>query len=207
MDAPPKYLSAQERRSATVETVIALAAEQNPNSISTTAIAKRMGVTQGALFRHFPSKDAILDAVMQWVAERLLSALDAAAAQTSSPLGALEAMFMANVDFVARHPGVPRMMFGELQHAGMTAPKRMAQTLIRQYGERLHALIERGKGAGEIPAALDASAAATMFIGTVQGLVMQSLIAGDIAGLRNAAPGVFAIFRRGIAAPLQGTLS
>ncbi len=200
MNSPPKYLSAEERRSATVETVIALAAEQNPNSITTTAIAKRMGVTQGALFRHFPSKDAILDAVMQWVAERLLSALDAAARQANSPLGALEAMFMANVEFVARHPGVPRMMFGELQHAGMTAPKRMAQTLIRQYGERLHALIERGKAAGEIPAMLDSGAAATMFIGTVQGLVMQSLIAGDIAGLRAAAPGVFAIFRRGIAA-------
>ena len=200
MESPPKYLSAQERRSATVETVIALAAEQNPNSITTTAIAKRMGVTQGALFRHFPSKDAILDAVMQWVAERLLSALDAAAREANSPLGALEAMFMANVEFVARHPGVPRMMFGELQHAGMTAPKRMAQTLIRQYGERLHALIERGKSAGEIPAMLDSGAAATMFIGTVQGLVMQSLIAGDIAGLRAAAPGVFAIFRRGIAA-------
>jgi AcrR family transcriptional regulator len=200
VNSPPKYLSAEERRSATVETVIALAAEQNPNSITTTAIAKRMGVTQGALFRHFPSKDAILDAVMQWVAERLLSALDAAARQANSPLGALEAMFMANVEFVARHPGVPRMMFGELQHAGMTAPKRMAQTLIRQYGERLHALIERGKAAGEIPAMLDSGAAATMFIGTVQGLVMQSLIAGDIAGLRAAAPGVFAIFRRGIAA-------
>lgn len=201
MSTPPKYLSAEERRSVTVETVIALAAEQNPNSITTTAIARRMGVTQGALFRHFPSKDAILDAVMQWVAERLLSALDAAAGRANSPLGALEAMFMANVEFVARHPGVPRMMFGELQHAGMTAPKRMAQTLIRQYGERLHALIERGKSVGEIPATLDSGAAATMFIGTVQGLVMQSLIAGDITGLRAAAPGVFAIFRRGIAAP------
>lgn len=199
MESAPKYLSAQERKSATVETVIALAAEQNPNSITTTAIARRMGVTQGALFRHFPSKDAILDAVMQWVAERLLAALDAAAGKADSPLGALEAMFMANVDFVARHPGVPRMMFGELQHAGITAPKRMAQTLIRQYGERLFALVERGKVAGEIPASLDSGAAATMFIGTVQGLVMQSLIAGNIAGLRAAAPGVFAIYRRGIA--------
>lgn len=200
MESPPKYLSAEDRRSATVEAVIALAGEQNPNSITTTAIAKRMGVTQGALFRHFPSKDAILDAVMQWVAERLLSTLDAAARQGDSPLGALEAMFMANVEFVARHPGVPRMMFGELQHAGMTAPKRMAQALIRQYGERLHALIERGKVAGEIPSGLDSGAAATMFIGTVQGLVMQSLIAGDIAALRAAAPGVFAIYRRGITA-------
>ena len=56
MISRPAYLSAEERREVTVETVIDLAAEQNPTDITTGAIAKRMGVTQGALFRHFPSQ-------------------------------------------------------------------------------------------------------------------------------------------------------
>ncbi len=63
-----KHLPAEERRAITVETVVELAAEQNPNDITTAAIAKRMGLTQGALFRHFPSKNAIMSAVMEWVA-------------------------------------------------------------------------------------------------------------------------------------------
>ena len=46
---------------------------------------------------------------------------------------------------------------------------------------------------------LDSEAAATLFIGTVQGLVMQSLLAGDVKRLRRDAPRVFAIYRRGIA--------
>ncbi|MDE2380483.1 TetR family transcriptional regulator, partial [Bradyrhizobium sp.] len=57
-----KYLSAEERRRLTVETVVSLAAAQNPSEITTAAIAARMHVTQGALFRHFPSKDAIWQA-------------------------------------------------------------------------------------------------------------------------------------------------
>ena len=193
-----KNLPADERRAVTVEAVIELAAEQNPNDITTAAIAQRMGLTQGALFRHFPNKDAILQAVMAWVAERLLARVDEAMLGAASGVAALEAIFMAHIDFVAQHPGVPRIIFGELQRAGETAPKRMVQTLIRHYGERLHRLIDEGKAQGELDAALDTQAAATLFIGTIQGLVMQSLLAGDVASIRFDAPRVFAIYRRGI---------
>ena len=55
----PKNLPADQRRAVTVEAVIELTAEQNPGDITTTAITQRMNLTQGALFRHFPSKDAI----------------------------------------------------------------------------------------------------------------------------------------------------
>jgi TetR/AcrR family transcriptional regulator len=194
----PKHLPAEERRAVTVEAVIELAGEQNPSDITTSAIAKRMGLTQGALFRHFPTKDAIMQAVMEWVAERLLSRVDKAVQTKSSSLAQLEAMFMAHVDFVAEHPGVPRMLFGELQRAEETPAKRMVQTLIRRYSERLSGLIELGKASGEIDPQLDTEAAGSLFIGTVQGLVMQSLLVGDVERIRRDAPRVFSIYQRGI---------
>jgi AcrR family transcriptional regulator len=200
MNGRSRHLPADERRAATVEAVIDLAAEQNPSDITTTAIAQRMGLTQGALFRHFPSKDAILQAVMSWVTERLLARVDKAAEEAASPVTALEAVFMTHIDFVSAHPGVPRMLFGELQRPGETLPKRMVQTLIRRYGEQLHILLETGKTRGELRPDLDSDAAATLFIGTIQGLVMQSMLAGDVARIRRDAPGVFAIYLRGIGA-------
>ncbi len=195
---PRPKLPSDERRAVTVEAVVELAASRNPSEITTTAIAQQMGVTQGALFKHFPTKDSILQAVMDWVAEQLLSRMDKAAGSASSPVGAIEAMFMAHVDFVVRHPGVPRMLFGELQRAEPTAPKLIVQTLIKRYGERLQRLLADGKAKGELSATLDTEAAATLFIGTIQGLVMQSLLAGDVAAMRRDAPGVFAIYLRGI---------
>ena len=183
-----KHLPASERRAVTVETVIKLAAERNPSDITTAAIAERMGLTQGAVFRHFPNKDAILQAVIEWVAERLLFLVDKAA----------RAMFMAHVNFIIEHPGIPRILFGELQHAGETIPKRIAQTLTHRYRERLHRLIERGKTNKELDANLDREAAAFLFIGMIQGLVMQSLLANDVGRIMHDAPRVFAIFRQGI---------
>ena len=197
---PPesRNLRADERRDLTVRTVVDLAAEQNPSEITTAAIAKRMNVTQGALFRHFPNKDAILEAVVDWVADRLLRRLDEAAAGASGALDALEAMFMAHIEFIVLHPGVPRMLFGQLQSPGSTPAKRMAKALLKRYSGRLHKLMEQGKQSGGLDADLDVDNASVLFIGTIQGLVMQSLIAGNVAQMRAQAPAVFAIFRRGI---------
>ncbi|HJV84098.1 MAG TPA: TetR/AcrR family transcriptional regulator [Noviherbaspirillum sp.] len=194
----PGKLPADERRAVTVDTVVELAAEQNPSEITTSAIAKRMGLTQGALFRHFPTKDAILQAVMEWVADQLLSRVDKAAEGASSPAGALEAVFMAHVDFVVQRPGVPRIIFGELQRAEETAAKKLVQAIVRRYGERVRKLIEAGKVSGELDPGVDSDAAAVLFIGTIQGLVMQSLLAGDVGRMRRDAPRIFTIYFRGI---------
>ena len=193
MDNLPKHLPAEQRRAVTVEAVVALAATQNPSEITTAAIAKHMKLTQGALFRHFPSKEAIWEAVMEWVAERLLARIDMAAEGIDSPVAAMEAMFMSHVEFVIEHPGVPRMMFGELQRTDASAAKRMVQTLMMRYRERLQRLIASGMSGGELSVALDEEAAATLFISTIQGLVMQSLLAGEVDCMRVDAPKTFAI--------------
>ena len=193
-----KHLPADERREVTIAAVIELAAEQNPTDITTSAIAARMGLTQGALFRHFPNKGAILQAVMSWVSTKLMDKLNKAREGVSSPLAALEVMFMAHIDFVVKHPGVPRLLFGELQRAEKTVSKGMVQELIRQYGEQLHRLIEEGKAINELDPELDPEEAAILFIGTIQGLVMQSLLAGNVDHIHKHAPGVFTIYSRGI---------
>ena len=190
--------STESRQAEIIATVVALAAERNPADVTTTDIAKAMNVTQGALFRHFPSKDAIWQAVMEWVAERLLQRVDRAIQGADSPLIALEAVFMAHIKFVAEHPGVPRLLFGELQRAEDTPAKRMARTLIGGYRERLSGLIDAGKVGGEVAPEVDTAAAVVAFIGSIQGLVMQALLSGKAGQMRADAPGAFAIYRRGI---------
>ncbi|WP_324753921.1 TetR/AcrR family transcriptional regulator [Roseovarius sp. Pro17] len=195
-----KNLPADERRNVTVEAVVDLAGKTNPDSITTAAIAKHMNLTQGALFRHFPNKEAIWQAVMTWVAERLMARIEKAAEGIDSPLETMQAMFLAHVAFVSEHPGAPRMMFGELQGAKATPAKRMARAMLKQYAVRLNDLIKAGKERGELRSDLDGEAAATLFIGTIQGLVMQSLIADDMSRMVDDAPRAFAIYRRGIIA-------
>lgn len=198
MPRTPKHLPAPERRAATVDAVVALAATGNPTEITTTAIAEHMGLTQAALFKHFPTKDAILESVMEWVASSLMSRVDKAVQASASPMQALESLFMAHVQFVVTHPGVPRIVFSELQRATPSGARRAVDLLLRRYSERVSKLLNDAKARGEIDAAIDTDAAALLFVGTIQGLVMQSLVHGDIKRITRDAPRVFVIYRRGI---------
>ena len=200
MHAHRPHLPADARREITVEAVLELAAEQNPTDITTAAIAKRMGLTQGAIFRHFPTKEALLESVMQWVSTRLTERLDQARAGAPDPRSALEAMCTAHVDFIAEHPGVPRLLLGELQRAEDTPAKRIARSLLEGYGARIAELLERLRTRGALRDGLDTRDAVVAFIGAIQGLAMQSLIAGDIGRIRAQAPAVFEIYRRGTGA-------
>ena len=198
MKTPSRNLPADERKAVTVQAVINLAAEQNPNDITTSAIAKYMGLTQGALFRHFTNKEAVWQTVMEWVADCLLTRVDDAADAASSPLAALEAIFMTHIDFVSRHPGVPRILLAELQRAGMTPAKEMVQTLLKRYEERLCSLIEQGKSCGELEPTVATASAATLFIGTIQGLVIRSLLTENPKKMQTDAAGVFSVYQRGV---------
>jgi TetR/AcrR family transcriptional regulator len=189
--------SAEERRQEAVGAVIDLARERGPDGITTQAIAERIGVTHGALFRHFPDKAAIWTAVFDWLGARLGRVADAALAAGGEPLQQLERLFHAQVDFVASHPGVPRILFHELQRPVASTLHGLARNIVGGYRERIKALIRSAKSAGQLPAGLDEEAAAVLFIGTVQGLVVQSTLFSGQLDMRDAARRVFPLLLDG----------
>ena len=200
MQPPSKYLPADERRAVTVEAVIELAAQQNPSEITTAAIAKQMSVTQGSLFRHFANKEAILESVINWVAQRLLTRIDKAMQGQDTALAALRAAFMAHIQFISDHPGVPRILFSELQRKENTAAKKLVTTLLGQYRQRVQQALERGKQDQELDTELDIEAAAQLFIGSIQGLVVQSVLLGAGFAIEQAAQDSFVLYTRAIEA-------
>lgn len=198
MQQSSKYLPAEERRAVTVEAVIELAAQQNPSDITTAAIAKHMNVTQGSLFRHFANKEAILESVMSWVAQRLITRIDNAMQDQTTAITALQAAFMTHIQFIIDNPGVPRLLFGELQRKENTAAKKLVTALLSQYRARVQHTLEQGKQNQELRAELDVEAAALLFIGSIQGLVVQSIVLGNSDSLQQAAKDIFVLYQRAI---------
>jgi TetR/AcrR family transcriptional regulator len=192
-------LASADRQSEIIAAVLRLAASAGPADITTSEIARQLNLTQGAVFRHFPNKEAIWLAVMGWVAETLLANLAAARDEVTSPLAALRAMFMAHVRFVVAHPGVPRLIFNELQQPGDSPVKSCVRALLADYRRLLAALLDEAGRSGQLVAGLDKAAAATLFIGSVQGLVMQSMLLGSTDNMEHAAEPVFSLYLGAIA--------
>lgn len=199
------------RQAGLVGAALELAARRSPASITTTDLARAVGITQGAVFKHFASKEAIWLAVLDWAADTLMDRLQTATQQPpasqphepdgrASELPALRAVFMAHVDFVAAYPGVPRVIFQELQSPGDTALKVRVQNLMQRYRHLLMQLLQQALQHGAIAPNTNLSATAVLFIGAVQGLMMQAMIAGDLSNMARQASDVFAIFERGVLA-------
>lgn len=191
-------LSTEERQVEIVEAALRLARETSPALITTAEIATAIGVTQGAVFKHFPTKDAIWVAAMRWVRETLLQKLQAAADQSATPLDALAAMFKVHVEFVIEHPGVPRFIFHELQQPADSPAKLEVRGVLQGYRKLLLGQLVESIEQRQVSADLAPEAAAISFIGLIQGLVMQSMLTGKPAAMRQQAAAIFALYRRGL---------
>lgn len=188
----------EARQSEIIQAALTLSSRTSPALITTAALAEALGLSQGAVFRHFPSKEAIWGAAMVWVREHLSAQLQAVARQHDDAVEALAAVFRAHVAFVQAHPGVPRLIFHELQLPEDSPAKRAARALLQDYRTLLLELLDRGIAAGRLAPGLDREAAATAFVGLIQGLVMQTMLGGApaAAAMPQAAERVLALYRQ-----------
>lgn len=116
--------------------------------------------------------------------------------QTSaSPMQSLEAMFTADVNFVANHPNIPRLLLNTLGRTTKSPLKLMMATFIQRYEQRLSDVIAEAQECGEIRATLDGEAAARLFVAMIQHLVFSALIRDEFDGIRETAPAAFASYR------------
>jgi TetR/AcrR family transcriptional regulator len=191
----------RDRRSELVQAALMLSAKQAPADVTTADLAQVVGITQGAIFRHFEYKEAIWIAVLDWAHDTLLPLLENAAKphlDVGSPVPALRAMFLAHIGFVQQFPGVPRLVFQELQHPGPTRLKKCAQSLMEDYRKILIRCLEQAQASGTIGPWVDTHAASTLVMGAVQGLVLQSLMTADLKSMQQRASRILDVLEVGL---------
>lgn len=193
-----KRMSSEARQDEIIRVALDLAAEKDVASVTTQDMADAMQLTQGAIFRHFSSKDEIWLAAMHWISERLMKVLSNAAAEASDPLDAIRRMFLAHIAFVSKHPALPRILFSELQNKKQSKLRQLIREIVSGYEGRISGLLDDAKIHGLVDGELDSRSAAVLYIGMIQGLVMQASIYGGKRSLLQEAEKTFPIFLRGI---------
>lgn len=192
-------LKTEDRQAELVQAALGLAAQRSPAEITTGDLALAIGITQGGVFRHFDNKEAIWLAVLDWAHQSLMERLEQAAqALQTNALQALRAVFMAHIGFVEQYPGVPRLVFQELQHAKPTPLKGRVQQLMADYRTLVAQLLDQAREERLLANDVDLRSAVVLFMGAVQGLVMQSLVTGNLQGLARQGKAVFNIYEAGL---------
>ena len=195
----PVHLHGSERQRQIVEIALDLVAARGADSVSIQAIADELGVTQPAVFRHFPNKEAIWAAVMDWLAENLRNIHSAAELQSDeSPLAILRTIFLDHVAMIGRYPALAKVVFSDhLRLQFPTLQKRFAG-IQNSYHARIVDLLTRAKKQKLVSPATPEEDAATLYFCMVQGLGFQFAIARRPMRLQPEAEQMFALYLRAV---------
>jgi len=148
-------------------------------SLTMAVLAQELGVSPGAPFRHFASRDEILDAVTLRVEELVA---DSFPDPELPPLRRLEHLFITRTATVGRHAGIARLMFSEQFALALPAPasERLQQLVKRTRATILEALRE-GVREGSIRQDVPVEDLVTIAIGALQHLVFLDALGAAMA--------------------------
>jgi AcrR family transcriptional regulator len=109
----PPPLAASKGREAILDAATALFAELGFSDADTQALAERLGVGKGTLYRHFASKRELFLAAVDRVMRRMREHIDASTARVEAPLDRLAVAIRAYLDFFASHPEYVELLIQE----------------------------------------------------------------------------------------------
>lgn len=153
----PSLLRREGRRRAVLDAALELFDREGYPGVSMRAIAERVGLTVGALYRYFASKEAVFDAIADEGFARLISLVEAL--PTGPALERLYNQGLTYLEFAAEDPRMYRIMF-LTPETTPSARKAERTDLGKRSFFTIVALVEAAQAEGAVAAEIHAISAA-----------------------------------------------
>lgn len=153
---------------------LAMMLEEHPGQrITTAALAKQVGVSEAALYRHFPSKARMFEGLIDFIEETIFSRVKIIVQSDVSGTRQCEQMMTLLLAFVEKNPGMARILAGDAL-AGETDRLR---TQVNQVFERLETQLKQVLREAELRDGMrthiPAGSAANLILATAEGRIRQ----------------------------------
>jgi AcrR family transcriptional regulator len=180
---PPKVAGEKGTKEKIFDAAVELFAERGYDRVSVRDIARAVGVTEAAVYKHYASKDSILDAIFAYVETRLYTppapeSLDALLADLP-----FEEILESMPRFMLADPYMPkimRIMFGEMNHNEKIRGYIRGEIFERPVAE-MEILFRKLAEKGKIKPC-DPGAMSTLFISLLVYWYFETFLLDDIAG-------------------------
>lgn len=128
--------------------VLELIDEQGLHRVSTRNLANKIGLTEGAIFRHFKTKRDIINGIIDDVDQHLVGKLKQI---TSIPMSADKKLYQylcANVKYLKENRGVTILLFSEATHLGDKELKDKLSKILTEQKQFIIQIVNQGINEG-----------------------------------------------------------
>jgi len=161
-------LGTEIRREQIVKTALALLSKRGFKSLSMAAIARRVGVVPSAIYRHFSGKDALLDALLDFIRQKRRENVQAARAASPIPLERLRVLLGLHVKLMLENNAIPRIIFTQIFSMEREAKKKKVKIIFTEYIGMVAEIVAGGQKNKTIRRDIPAQTIALMFLGIIQ---------------------------------------
>ena len=103
-----------ERRQSILETLARMLAERSGERITTAELAKAVGVSEAALYRHFPSKAKMLEGLLDFIEESVFSRINRILTEEPGAEARIRNILFLILGFADKNPGMARLLTGDV---------------------------------------------------------------------------------------------
>lgn len=162
-------MSKGERKQQILE-ALAQQLENNPGvRITTAGLAKAVGVSEAALYRHFPSKAKMFEGLIEFTEETIFSLVSRIQNDIQDPVVRCEKIIGMLLSFSARNPGITRILMGDaIIGENERLHKRISQIFDR-LETQLKQILREGELSGGVPGGRGLPSSASLLVSIAEG--------------------------------------
>lgn len=161
-----KRLTTTIRREQIAEAALALVAEQGVAALTARNVAKAVGVTAPALYRHFPGGKAdILASVLDLLDEVKFQGLRRAKEEPGSALTKLRRCYQLHIETIERYRALPNLVLADTLWEDVPALRERMHASHHEQGRMVAEIVAAGQSCGEIRADISPDQIFVQFLG------------------------------------------
>jgi len=169
---------AETRKAEIIDATLRLADKLGPDRLTTETIADAVGLTQPGIFRHFPKKQDLWEAVAARIGSMMEVRWKKAQSGDAPATGQIRSLIGAQLRLIQSTPAIPAILFSRELHTKNKGLRKAFFGLMSRFHRLIAGLMAQACAAGELRDDLDPDDAAYLIIGLVQGLAVRWSISG-----------------------------
>ena len=141
--------------------------------ITTASLAKEVGVSEAALYRHFPSKAKMFEGLIEFIEETIFTRINRILAEQNGASERCEQIVFLLLSFSEKNPGISRILIGDAL-AGET--ERLRSRVAQFYSRiesQLKQIIREAEIRENMKSTIDAGASANLLLSLADGKITQ----------------------------------